>query len=215
MDSLFIINKEGEPVLERHAVGSALTNSKRAQRYVDIFRQQLIKDSGSPIPIIPTPTLNPHCLAIFCNEKDGLFLVCPVSRDRDPLLIMEFLNRIWELFEEYFGKVTEQSLKLNFVIVQYLLDEVMDNGMPFITESNVLTSFIRPADVINKVIKIDVPIPFRSTIAPDLPEGLFTNTPWRKKNTRYASNDLFVDLEEEMDCSMDYNGFTNRCEVYC
>ena len=34
-----------------------------------------------------------------------------------PLFVIEFLHRIMDVFEDYFGECTETSLKDNFVIV--------------------------------------------------------------------------------------------------
>ena len=34
-----------------------------------------------------------------------------------PLFVIEFLHRIMDVFEDYFGECTETSLKENFVIV--------------------------------------------------------------------------------------------------
>jgi AP-3 complex subunit mu len=34
-----------------------------------------------------------------------------------PLFVIEFLHRIMEVFEDYFGECTETSLKDNYVIV--------------------------------------------------------------------------------------------------
>jgi len=98
------------------------------------------------------------------------------------------------------------------VIVQFLLDEMLDGGRPFDTDPNVLSELINPPDFINRLINIDHP--FKSILASEVPSGLFTITPWRKQNVRYASNEIFVDIVEEIDCFMDCNAYIDRCEIW-
>lgn len=43
-----------------------------------------------------------------------------------------------KVLTEYFGDLTEDSLRDNFVITYELLDEVMDYGYPQLVESKVL-----------------------------------------------------------------------------
>lgn len=43
----------------------------------------------------------------------------------------------------YFGELEDESLRDNFVITYELLDEMMDNGYPQITEVKVLKEYIK------------------------------------------------------------------------
>ena len=42
----------------------------------------------------------------------------------------------------YFGKITEDNIKNNFVLIYELLDEVLDYGYPQNTDSGILKTFI-------------------------------------------------------------------------
>ena len=74
-----------------------------------------------------------------------------------------------DVFEDYFGECSEQAIKENFVIVYevfflesflfnqknnrqfQLLDEMLDNGYPLATESNILKELIKPPNMLRKV----------------------------------------------------------------
>jgi AP-1 complex subunit mu len=44
---------------------------------------------------------------------------------------------------EYFKELEEESVRDNFVVIYELLDEMMDNGYPQITDSKLLKDFIK------------------------------------------------------------------------
>jgi len=48
-----------------------------------------------------------------------------------------------EVLTAYFGELEDESLRDNFVVTYELLDEMMDNGYPQITEVKVLKEYIK------------------------------------------------------------------------
>ncbi len=69
-----------------------------------------------------------------------------------PLFVVEFLHRVIDTFEDYFGDCTESVIKENYVVVYELLDEMLDNGFPLATESNILKELIKPPNLLTNVI---------------------------------------------------------------
>ena len=81
-----------------------------------------------------------------------------------PLFAIEFLHRVVDIFTDYFGECNEQRIKEHYVIVYevretlnklcldaiflQLLEEMLDNGFPLATESNILKELIRPPTVL-------------------------------------------------------------------
>jgi AP-3 complex subunit mu len=88
--------------------------------------------------------------------------------------VIEILHRAVDIFGDYFGECNETSLKENFVVVYEvcqiqikknpnfpqiktclsnfkLLDEMLDNGFPLATESNILKELIKPPNLFRKV----------------------------------------------------------------
>ena len=48
--------------------------------------------------------------------------------------MFEFLNRIVNVMQSYFSKISEENIKNNFVLIYELLDEILDFGYPQNTE---------------------------------------------------------------------------------
>lgn len=54
--------------------------------------------------------------------------------------------------QDYFGECSESVIKDNVVTVYELLEEMLDNGFPLATESNVLKEMIRPPTILRSVV---------------------------------------------------------------
>eukprot|EP00004_Rigifila_ramosa_P010430 TRINITY_DN2228_c0_g1_i1.p1 TRINITY_DN2228_c0_g1~~TRINITY_DN2228_c0_g1_i1.p1 ORF type:complete len:424 (-),score=93.06 TRINITY_DN2228_c0_g1_i1:50-1174(-) len=155
-------------------------------------------------PIIQTP--RGFLLHIF---RDNIFFLATTLVDTPPLLILEFLHRVADVFKDYFTVLSEESLKENFAIVYQLLDEMMDNGFPFTTEPNILRDMIKPPNFVNKASAVVG----KSQVAEALPEGASSAIPWRRAGVKYATNEIFFDVVEEIDTIIDSNGMVISCDV--
>lgn len=56
-----------------------------------------------------------------------------------------------DTFEDYFSECTETIIKENYVVVYELLDEMLDNGFPLATESNILKELIKPPNILRTI----------------------------------------------------------------
>jgi AP-3 complex subunit mu len=54
--------------------------------------------------------------------------------------------------QDYFGECSETVVKDHMVMVYELLEEMLDNGFPLATESNVLKEMIRPPTILRSVV---------------------------------------------------------------
>lgn len=73
--------------------------------------------------------------------------------------------------QDYFGECSESVIKDNVVTVYELLEEMLDNGFPLATESNVLKEMIRPPTILRSVV---------NTLTGDLPLVALINLRERK-----------------------------------
>eukprot|EP01132_Coremiostelium_polycephalum_P010896 gene10896-13351_t len=85
-----------------------------------------------------------------------------------------------------------------------------DHGFPFTTEPNFLKEMIKPPGVLTDVIRS---VTGSSNVTDILPNGSLGAIHWRKTGIKYASNEIFFDIIEEIDCIIDSNGFVVSCEV--
>jgi len=162
----------------------------------DFFWEEVTK-APSKEEVLPVISTAKHYLIhIYRND---LFFLSVVNAEFPPLLVLEFLHRLIDTFKEYFNDVSEEGLKSNFVTVVQLLDEMMDNGFPMITEPNILKDMILQQGFKNIVIG-------GSSVSDVLPENTVTSIPWRKAGVKYTNNEIYLDIIEEIDLIQDPNG---------
>ena len=74
---------------------------------------------------------------------------------------------------------------------------MIDNGFPLTTEPNILREMIAPPNIVSKVLSV---VTGNSTNVSDtLPGATASLVPWRTTDPKYANNEIYVDLVEEMD----------------
>jgi len=144
--------------------------------------------------------------------------------------VFELLDRVHQVLTRYLGEVNEDSLRQNFSTVYLLLDEMIDSGLPFTTELNSLESIIAPPSAIGKVVQAvsGSSTQVLSDVPPDAAGqsgsafgalttalGAGTHTQiggasaevwWRRQNVVYASNEVYLDIVESIDCICNSNG---------
>ncbi|KAJ0067324.1 hypothetical protein NL108_016496, partial [Boleophthalmus pectinirostris] len=111
---------------------------------------------------------------------------------------------------DYFGECSENVIKENLVIVYELLEEMLDNGFPLATESNVLKEMIRPPNILRSVVNT---LTGSSNVGDTLPTGQLSNVPWRRAGVKYTNNEAYFDVIEEIDTIIDKSGTTVFAEI--
>lgn len=81
---------------------------------------------------------------------------------------------------------------------------MIDNGFPLTTEPNILRDIIAPPNIVSKVLSVVTGN--SSNVSETLP-GATSFVPWRTTDAKYSNNEVYVDLVEEMDATI------NRYEI--
>lgn len=156
-------------------------------------------DYSSLPPILTTPK---HYLLHI--KRQDLYFLAVTQQETSPLLILEWLNRVVETLQEYLNTLSEESVKENFVTVYQLLDEMMDGGHVMTVEGNILQDLIQPPSLFSKVR--EQVLGSRSTLGTTLPDGSTSTIYWRRNNAKYTTNEIFLDIIEEIDAILDKTG---------
>ena len=93
---------------------------------VDAFRVNVIHARGQ----VRSPVTNIARTSFFHIRQGNVWLAAVTRQNVNAAMVFEFLNRTVEIMISYFGKVTEEGIKNNFVLIYELLDG----------ESNMLSS---------------------------------------------------------------------------
>lgn len=201
IQSFFFISNTGEVIIEKHWRSN--TPRDICDFFWDEVNQYETKEEVPPI----ISTSKYYLVSIYRAE---VFLLATTTGETPPLMIIEFLHRVFEIFEEYFGKVEETTIKENFSTVYQLLEEMMDYGIPLTTEPNALKAMISPPTVMSRIASATVG---RSNVSDILPDGTVSNMPWRKSAVKYAQNEIYLDIIEEIDAIVDKGGNVISSEV--
>jgi len=200
--SLFIINNSGDVFMEKH------WKSVIHRSICDYFFEAQSKASSPEdvSPVISTP--HHYLISIYRNS---LYLVAVVMTEVPPLFVIEFLHRVVDIFEDYFAECTESIIKENYVVVYELLDEMLDNGFPLATESNILKELIKPPNLLRSIT--DTVTGKSTSVSATLPTGQLSNIPWRRTGVKYTNNEAYFDVIEEIDAIIDKSGATVFAEI--
>ncbi|XP_042432830.1 AP-3 complex subunit mu-like isoform X2 [Zingiber officinale] len=174
------------------------------------FWDYVLSQGGDPsmiLPVIASPT---HYL--FQVFRDGIIFLACTQVEMPPLMGIEFLCRVADVLTDYLGGLNEDVIKDNFVIVYELLDEMMDNGVPLTTEPNILREMLAPPNIVSKMLSVVTGK--NSNVSTKLPDATASSIPWRKINTKHSSNEVYVNLVEEMDAIFNRDGILVKCEIY-
>lgn len=223
IDSLFIVSSQGHFVVERHFRGN--TPRHLCEPFMEKLRAT---DALEDIPAILCANRR-HVLVHVLREK--MVYLAVVTQEEPPLAVLELLDCVHKVLVRYLGEVTEDMLRQNFSTVYLLLDEMIDSGLPFTMELNSLESIIAPPSTFNKALSVVTGSSAQvlSDVPPDQVKGaaseystwitnavgLGTQTYiggassevwWRRQNVSYASNEVYIDIVESINCICDGNG---------
>lgn len=195
ISAFFILNLKGEVLISR------LYRPDLKRSISDIFRIHVI--ASTTVPTAPLITLG--STTFFHIRYGPLWLVAVTKNNANAALIFEFMYKFISLGKSYFGKLDEESVKNNFVLIYELLDEILDFGYPQNSESDTLKMYITTEGVKSEqaVREEASKITIQATGA----------TSWRRNDVKYRKNEAFVDVVETVNLSMSSSGNVLRADV--
>ena len=220
IQSVFILSPTGEVLIERHFRGvtsrsvcdyfwdraSVSVNhhgglSTTTSLLTNEEQQLLLPLHDSVLPVMEVPESDHGTVYIISILRDGLSYLAVVPAEVSPLMILEFLHRIANIFVDYFGSPADESaIKDNFSTAYQLLEEMVDYGWPLTTEPNALKAMIRPPSVMAKLQSV---VFSNTTVSDELPSGTISNMPWRATGVSYTQNEIYMDIVEQVDAIVD------------
>eukprot|EP01138_Halocafeteria_seosinensis_P004514 gb/GECG01004617.1/.p1 GENE.gb/GECG01004617.1/~~gb/GECG01004617.1/.p1 ORF type:complete len:329 (+),score=31.08 gb/GECG01004617.1/:1-987(+) len=209
LQSLFILGAEtGDLVMEKH------WRDKTPRTYLDAFWEEVAKHPRRE----DVPPVLPATRHFLVNVyRYNMFFVGVLVGDMSSLFVVELLHRIVDTLEHYLDfNVSEKTIRRQFSVVYQLLEEMVDNGYPMITEPNALRTMIKPPTFSNRVAAF---VTGKSSTTDTIGSSALGVIPWRKTDVKYANNEIFFDILEDVDCILDSNGsvvsHTTRGTIEC
>jgi len=194
--SLIILDSEGEIIFKKDVLSKVNKDS------CVFFWKQV--QSASSVADVP-PILDTGRDYIVHVQKNGLFFLALIEDEVAPLLVIEFLRHFSDIAEFYYEDLTAASLRKNLINLCEVIEEMIDGGLPFISDMSCLTEIIKPPSFLSQGGMTE-------TIT-DVPDHMFLPVYWRKHNVTHFQDEIFIDIIEEMNCTVDRNGAVLRSGV--
>ena len=198
--SIHILDRKGHALISRSYRGDITQDVPR------VFTQRVIDDDEGIAAPVFEDNGNTYC---YIKHLD-IYLVAVSRINAIPLQMTTFLHKIIKVFTTYFKRVSEDSIRDNFVIIYELLDEMMDFGYPQTTEEMLLKQYITQQGLIPNIIDAD------HLKVKELPAGYTGaggSVPWRKSGIKHKRNEAFLEVIENVNVLVDQNGETLSSEI--
>lgn len=167
-------------------------------------------DEANPLPLL---TINDEYF-VCCQPTDNLYIyvLCLLAASSDsnaynPLIPFVLIDRLVEAMKEYFGTpLASTRIEANNDTLTLLINEMIDDGIPNITDFNRLRDLVLLKSFLLKILTTSNELAAAATnksLASLLKVAATRKAdteviPWRRSNVKYTNNEIFVDVVEEV-----------------
>lgn len=183
---LFIYNHKGEVLISR------VYRDDIGRNAVDAFRVNVIHARQQ----VRSPVSNLARTSFFHIKRANIWLAAVTRQNVNAAMVFEFLLKMCDVMQSYFGKISEENVKNNFVLIYELLDEILDFGYPQNTDVGILKTFITQQGVKSQTKEEQSQITSQVT----------GQIGWRREGIKYRRNELFLDVLEYVNLLMSPQG---------
>ena len=185
---LFIYNHKGEVLISqvyRHDIG---------RNAVDAFQVNVIHARQQ----VHSPVTNIARTSFFHVKRSNIWLAAVTKQNVNAAMVFEFLCKMCDVMAAYFGKISEENIKNNFVLIYELLDEILDFGYPQNSETGALKTFITQQGIKSQHQTKEEQSQITSQVTGQIG--------WRREGIKYRRNELFLDVLESVNLLMSPQG---------
>ncbi|KAF9817794.1 hypothetical protein SFRURICE_013527 [Spodoptera frugiperda] len=183
---LFVYNHKGEVLISR------VYRDDIGRNAVDAFRVNVIHARQQ----VRSPVTNIARTSFFHIKRANIWLAAVTKQNVNAAMVFEFLLKIIDVMQSYFGKISEENIKNNFVLIYELLDEILDFGYPQNSDTGVLKTFITQQGIKSASKEEQAQITSQVT----------GQIGWRREGIKYRRNELFLDVLEYVNLLMSPQG---------
>lgn len=184
--AVWFLDQAGAPLLARNYKGDV------PQSAVDEFPSLLL---DHPEPCFVHAGVN----YLYIRHTDIILLAVSTSPRANAMAVLQFLHKLIAVLEKFVKNVEEESVRDNFVIIYELLDEMADFGVIQTTDANLLEDYVTQSGY-----QLEV-----STAV----SALTDKVSWRPWGIWYNKNELFVDVREVVNTTINAEGKPITTEI--
>lgn len=183
---LFVYNHKGEVLISR------VYRDDIGRNAVDAFRVNVIHARQQ----VRSPVTNIARTSFFHIKRANIWVAAVTKQNVNAAMVFEFLLKLVDVMQNYFGKISEENIKNNFVLIYELLDEILDFGYPQNSDTGVLKTFITQQGIKSATKEEQMQITSQVT----------GQIGWRREGIKYRRNELFLDVLEYVNLLMSPQG---------
>ena len=194
--ALYFMNMRGDVLLERQYRDDVTRQMAQAFKTEIINGRETGPRGGTTG--MQTPVVNLGACTFMYKRVQNVYIVAVTRANANAVMAFAFIDALVELLRSYFGKVTENALKQNFVVVYELLDEILDFGFPQITSAAVLQSFITQKGVKSGADGKGESSYHAAAKAKEVSMQVTGAVQWRAPGLFYKKNEVYLDIVESI-----------------
>lgn len=198
ISSLMILNMRGDVLIYRDYKGEV----KRTE--CNAFSIHLLSNKNTT----NTPVQYHNGVSYYYINQKDLYLLVSSKSNPNVALIFEFLYKFLNITHAYFAKeLCDEVIRKNYVLIYELLDEILDYGVPQITETDMLKQYIMEGgmdlDLLTDINKLS-----------QLTMAATGANSWRPKPVHYKRNNIYIDVIETVNVSFSQSGNVLKSDVH-
>lgn len=140
-----------------------------------------------------------------------IYILCSTATTPNPMVPFIFIQRLIEVMSDYFGTpLALTKIDANNDTLTLLLNEMIDNGIPNVTDFNKLRDLIPFKSFLSKILSTssDISAATNKSLnsltnsqrakpsSATLQDQSLSAIPWRRSNVKYTNNEMYVDIVE-------------------
>lgn len=186
---LFLFNHKGEVLISRAYRDDICRNAANVFRVKVIHARQQVR---APITTIERTSF-------LHIRRDNIWLTVVTKQNANVVMVFKFLEQFAQTIQSYFGKINEDNIRNNFVLIYELLDETLDFGYPQNCDAGVLKTYITQTGVKRQTTRVE---------QTQITAQVTGKVGWRREGIRYRCNEIFLDVLEHVNLLMSPQGHT-------
>lgn len=189
IEAVYIIDINGHPIVDYRVSSSP----PKLQALIPLV---IDSDLSSPMTAGTNAESNVEELSssrlLFHQKHGNMIFLVPTCSNVSSLMPFEFINRFVEVLEVYFSTpLLPMKLENGLDTVTLILNEMLDDGYPYITEPDPIRDLVPQGGLFSKLLS-------SSGSRTASQQNKLPTVPWRRSNVRHTNNELFVDIVETL-----------------
>lgn len=199
--SVHFLDVKGKPLLSRDYRGDIPASALDDFPLLLLLRES--EAAGSSTSADLAPFIHHNGVNYIYLAHENLYLLAMTRRNRNAMQIVVFLQAVVSTLQSYLKHLEEESIRDNFVVIYELLDEMMDHGLPQVTDTKMLKEYIT-----QDYHRLERQ---RRMVAP--PAAVTNAVLWRPDGIVYKKNEAFLDVIESINMTVAASGQVLHLEI--